>query len=385
MFRRNGNSQLIKHLNEFNTLNRNVSGIETTIDTVNNDVDLLESQLNDIDLSNIADDLKDLETKTRYTDIKTNSSITHLYKFNNHTLFFLNQNRSIGLRFRAVSQNLYLKCIKIDTRYIYPNQQMRLIKLYDDSDNVLFSGYLDTSNIIIDTVLYFSIELDISLTSGSYYKVGIDLINTTISDSICLVSPTQNNQSHIDNITSIYSQAGQHGILNQSGVYDSDRHILFPVFETFNDVVILSKPINMDTHLLYNCNVMLDDPYSLIAPSNSQITRIFRSDSQNLQLGDVITFSNTTKIKKSLASENKPTIGIFLQYTNIGTCIVCMTSSVCRVKLETGTTINVGDRLIQSIVGNGCMTKSNTDLCDAISLQNISNSSSNITIQCLIK
>ena len=305
MFRRNGNSQLIKHLNEFNTLNRNVSGIETTIDTVNNDVDLLESQLNDIDLSNIADDLKDLETKTQYTDIKTNSSITHLYQFNNHTLSYLNQNRSIGLRFRAVSQNLYLKYIKIDTRYIYPNQQMRLIKLYDDSDNVLFSGYLDTSNIIIDTVLYFSIELDISLTSGSYYKVGIDLTNTTISDSICLVLPTQNNQSHIDNfnITSIYSQVGQDGILNQSGIYDSDRNILFPVFEAFNDVVLLSKPIDMDTHLLYNCNVMLDDPYSTIVPSNSQITRIFKTDDINLQLGDVITFSNTTKIKKSLASE----------------------------------------------------------------------------------
>ena len=262
---------------------------------------------------------------------------------------------------------------------------MRLIKLYDDSDNVLFSGYLDTSNIIIDTVSYFSIELNVALTSGSYYKVGIDLTNTTISDSICLVSPTQNNQSHIDNITSIYSQVGQHGILNQSGIYDSDRNILFPVFETFNDVVILSKPINMDTHLLYNCNVMLDDPYSLIAPSNSQITRIFKTDDTNLHLGDVITFSNTTKIKKSLASENKPTIGVFLQYTNIGTCIVCMTSSICRVKLQTGTTINVGDRLIQSIVNNGCMTKSNNDLCDAISLQNISNSSSNITIQCLIK
>ena len=74
MFRRNGNSQLIKHLNEFNTLNRNVSGIESTVESVNNDVNLLESQLNDIDLSNIANDLKDLETKTQYTDIKTNSS-----------------------------------------------------------------------------------------------------------------------------------------------------------------------------------------------------------------------------------------------------------------------------------------------------------------------
>ena len=143
MFRRNGNAQLIKHLNEFNTLNRNVSGIETTIDTVNNDVDLLESQLDSIDISTISTELSDLKTKTQYTDIKTNSSITHLYQLNNNTLTYLNQNKSIGLRFRAVSNNLYLKYIKIDTRYIYNNQQMRLIKLYDDNYNVLFSGYLD--------------------------------------------------------------------------------------------------------------------------------------------------------------------------------------------------------------------------------------------------
>ena len=88
MFRRNGNSQLIKHLNEFNTLNRNVSGMETTIDTVNNDVDLLESQLDSIDLSTISTELSDMKKKTQYTDIKTNSSITHLYQFNNHTLSY---------------------------------------------------------------------------------------------------------------------------------------------------------------------------------------------------------------------------------------------------------------------------------------------------------
>ena len=142
MFSRSNKRLLKRHLHHFNEIRKDVDTIETTVHSVNTDMEGVINDMNnstislqtlETDIQTVATDvillddslntmttkLTDIETKSQYQDLLPVSETERLYETNTNTLMYLNEDRTLGLRFKVNAfTDITLTKVMIPTRYI---------------------------------------------------------------------------------------------------------------------------------------------------------------------------------------------------------------------------------------------------------------------------
>ena len=413
MFSRSNKRLLKRHIHHYNDIRRDVDTIETTMQSVNSDMDgiitdmtnsTVSLQTLETDLQMMATDvillddnlnmattkLAEIEAKNQYQDILPVSETRRLYETNTNTLMYLNENRTYGIRFQVNTfTDITLKNVLVETRYIGNyNYTSRTITLWDDDDTILFTGSM---SVMVSDGDYFTLAINVPLAKGTFYKIGIDLLDAHPpehgSDKYCEINPVQNSATtaYIQSITNRYSVSG-HGSLDTLVWYLNARHILNLDLEKTEDNIQLKKPLNLNMNPIYNCSIVFDNILSPSVPQISYIARCFRIDDTGLKLGDLVEFGTTLKIRKALHNDmSHAVIGVFIGYTALNTCLIGMTNSVMRVRIEPNSSISIGDSITKSNLVDGCCVRGITYGVLGISMNNVVNAGNNVSIQCIIK
>ena len=144
--------------------------------------------------------------------------------------------------------------------------------------------------------------------------------------------------------------------------------------------------VNKSSNAITNGSFILDTDY--VNPTTSNfIARVFKTDDSSLVRGDIVEFSNTTKIRKCLYNDvSKHLIGVFMFYDTYGNAIVAVTNSIVRCRLQPNASVSIGDRLVRSTTTNGSLVRTSSgDYTFAVSMQNVVSAGNSVFIQCLLK
>ena len=414
MFSRSNKRLLKRHLHHYNEIRKDVDTIETTVHSVNTDMEGVINDMNnstislqtlETDIQTVATDvillddslntmttkLTDIETKSQYQDLLPVSETERLYETNTNTLMYLNEDRTLGLRFKVNAfTDITLTKVMIPTRYIGNyTQTSRTIRLWDDNDTLLYTGSM---TVMVSDGDNFALTINHTLLKDTFYKIGVDLLDAHPpeygSDRFCEIAPVLNpsTSTYINSITNRYSTSG-HGVLDPMVWYLNPRHILNLEFEKTEDTVRFTKPLNMNMNPIVNCNVIYDNVLSPNVPQTSYIARCFRTDDTTLKLGDLVEFGATLKVRKSVHNDmSRAVLGVFIGYNNnIDTCLVGMPTSVMRVHLEPNSSISIGDSITKSNLVDGCCVRGITNGVLGISMNNVVSAGQDVLIQCLLK
>ena len=438
MFKRSNNSNrlLKKHLYEYDNLKDDVDEVQTgithvnnnmndviddmnnkniTLSTIENDVKVIASDViilnNDMTavkaditdntnavntmnshIYNIGLDVSTLNDKTQYQSILTRQYTHQMFQYSDVSKSNNTSETTYGYTFRVL-KTMTLKSILLHRTYIGSDINLsRTCKVWTNNNDVLFTGQMSVSS--YNSNGYYELVCNVPVTINKTYKVGIDLLiergtppNIYPADMYSTSVPVVNSnvRTYIDNITPKYSING-HGVLDDLLYLMPSRYVLDLNFTVPVDVVLMSNQIDLKNNAITNGSFILDTDY--VNPTTTNyIARIFKTDDLTLVEGDVVEFSNTTKIRKCLYNDvSKHLIGVFMFYDTYKNAVVAVTNSIVRCRLQPNATVSIGDRLIRSNTTNGALVRASSgDYTFAVSMQNVSNVGVDTFIQCLLK
>tara|TARA_R110000744_G_scaffold293394_1_gene403800 strand:- start:309 stop:1580 length:1272 start_codon:yes stop_codon:yes gene_type:complete len=406
----------INHVsNNMNDVIDDMNNKNITLSTIENDVKLIASDvivLNDgmtavkADITdntnavnnmnghiyNIGLDINRLNDKTQYQNIVTRQYTHQMFQYNNVSKLNNTSETTYGYTFRVL-KTMTLKSILLHHTYVSPSMDMvRRCKVWDHNNVVLFTEHMFLSSYNSDG--YYELTCNVPVTVNTTYKVGIDLLiergtppNMYPADMYSTSVPVVNSNvsPYIDNITPKYSING-HGVLDDLLWLMPARYVLDLNFNVPSDVILMSNQIDLNNNAITNGSFILDTD-AVNPTTTNYIARIFKTDDLTLVQGDVVEFSNTTKIRKCLYNDvSKHLIGVFMFYDSYKNAIIAVTNSIVRCRLQPNASVSIGDRLVRSTTTNGALIRASSgDYTFAVSMQNAVSAGDSVFIQCLLK
>lgn len=395
-------------INDMNNKNITLSMVENDVKLIASDVLILNDGMTAVkaditdntnavnnmnsNIYNIGLDINRLNDKTQYQNILTRQYTHQMFQYNNVSKLSNTSETTYGYTFRVL-KTMTLKSILLHHTYISPSMDMvRRCNVWDHNNVVLFTEHMFLSS--YNSNGYYELVCNVPVTINTTYKVGIDLLiergtppNIYPADTYSTSVPVKNSNMspYIDNLTPKYSVNG-HGVLDDLLWLMPSRYVLDLNFNVPSDVLLMSNQIDLNNNAITNGSFILDTDY--VNPTTTNyIARIFKTDDLTLVQGDVVEFSNTTKIRKCLYNDvSKHLIGVFLFYDTYTNAIIAVTNSIVRCRIQVGASVSIGDRLTRSSATNGALIRASSgDYTFAVSMQNVSNVGVDTFIQCLLK
>ena len=364
---------------------------EVSIIKLNSEVNTDKLNMLNSSMTNMDTTISMLESKTQYQNIVTNQYTHQLFQYNDSSKLDNESEMTYGYSFRSLT-TMTLKSVLVHNSYIGSDVNVsRTCKVWDNNNVLLFSGNMSVT--LYNSNGYYELICNVPVTSNTTYKVGIDLLiergtppNIFPADKYSTSLPVVNSNLsvHVDNVTPKYSANG-HGVLDDLLWLMPSRYVLDLNFNVPADVVKMSKQIDLSNNAITNGSFILDTNWTDPTTRNF-IARMFKTDDSTLVEGDIVEFSNTTKVRKCLYNDvSKHLIGVFVFYDTYKNAVVAVTNSIVRCRLQPGANVSIGDRLVRSNTTHGALVRASSgDYTFAVSMQNATGGA-NVFIQCLLK